>query len=107
MSINIPRGQSDEVIERIVEALKDYEKKHKDAAVDIYRQNPFSIRVRIVDSGFAGMTKVERSNIVWEYLKSVTDDDVSDISTLLLLTPEEKETSFANFEFDDPVPSNL
>ena len=31
----------------------------------------------------------------------------SDISTLLLLTPDETNASFANFEFDDPVPSKL
>ncbi len=107
MAIKMPRGTSDSVIERIIEALRAYEVEHPDAQIDIYRQNSVSVRVRIIDSIFSGMTKVERSKKVWQYLNSLPDDVQSDLSTLILLTPEETKMSFANLEFDDPIPSAL
>lgn len=107
MAIDIPRGTSDAIIERIIEALQAYETDHPDAQIDIYRQNPVSVRVRIIDPVFAGKTKVERSKKVWLYLNSLPDDVQSDLSTLILLAPEETKMSFANFEFDDPIPSSL
>ncbi len=107
MAIRIPRGKSDEVIDRIVEALRAYEADHPDAQIDLYRQNAVSVRVRIVDPGFAGRSKVERSKEVWKYLNALSDEVQSDLSTLILLTPEETGMSFANVEFEDPVPSRL
>ena len=35
------------------------------------------------------------------------EDVQSDISLLLLLTPDETKASMVNFEFDDPLPSRL
>jgi hypothetical protein len=66
-----------------------------------------SVRVRIIDPSFDGKTKPERNDIVWNYLTELSDDEQSDISMLLLLTPSETKHSFANFEFEDPVPSKL
>jgi hypothetical protein len=107
MTINIPRGKSDEVIEQIKMALQSYQDDHPSAQIDLYRQNPASVRVRIIDPDFAGIGKVGRNERVWKYLDKLSEDDQSDISMLLLLTPEETKISFANFEFDDPVPSRL
>jgi hypothetical protein len=45
--------------------------------------------------------------MAWKYLGQLPEDVQSDISTLLLLAPEETKTSFANIEFDDPVPSEI
>lgn len=107
MAINIPRGRSDDTIERMIEALRAYEVDHPRSQIDIYRQNPVSVRVRVIDPMFAGQSKVERSKKIWKYLNSLSDDVQSDLSTLILLTPEETKMSFANFEFDDPIPSTL
>jgi hypothetical protein len=107
MSISIPRGKSDEVIDRIVEALRAYEADHPSARIDLYRQNPVSVRVRIIDPAFAVQNKIERNKEAWKYLNSLPDEVQSDLSTLILLTPEETKMSFANFEFEDPVPSSL
>jgi hypothetical protein len=107
VAINIARGHSDAVIERMIEALRAFEADHPQARIDLYRQNPVSVRVRIIDPSFAGQTKVERSKTVWEYLEGLPDGVQSDLSTLILLTPEETKMSFANIEFDDPVPSGL
>ena len=35
MSINIPRGQSDEIIENIIESLRAYEADHRNAQIDL------------------------------------------------------------------------
>jgi hypothetical protein len=107
MSISIPRGKSDEVIDRIVEALRAYEVDHPSARIDLYRQNPVSVRVRIIDPAFVGQNKIERSKEAWKYLNLLSDEVQSDLSTLILLTPDETKMSFANFEFEDPVPSSL
>jgi len=107
MAINIPRGKSDEVIDKIVEALRAYETDHPRARIDLYRQNNVSVRVRIIDPDFAGQGKPQRSQHAWKYLGKLTDEVQSDISTVLLLTPDETKMSFANFEFDDPIPSKL
>jgi stress-induced morphogen len=107
MPISILRGTSDSVIDRMIEALQAYESDHRNAQIDIYRQNSVSVRVRIIDPDFAGQTKIERSKEAWKYLNSLPDEVQSDLSTLILLTPDETRKSFANFEFEDPVPSSL
>jgi stress-induced morphogen len=107
MAIQIPRGGSNAVIEQIKKTLHSFQEDHPGAQIDLYRQNPASIRVRIIDPGFAGMSKVERDERVWKYLDQLSDDDEGDISMLVLLTPEETTRSMANLEFEDPVTSRL
>ena len=107
MAITIPRGKSDEVIDTIIEALGTYSAEHPQAKIDVYRQNSVSVRVRIIDPDFTGKGKPQRSQQVWGYLEQLPDEVQSDISTVLLLTPDETKKSFANFEFDDPIPSKL
>ncbi|MCZ2340325.1 MAG: hypothetical protein LC104_00850 [Bacteroidales bacterium] len=107
MAINIPRGHSDQTIDAIISCLERYQVDHPRAQMDVYRQDPVSVRIRIVDPDFVGTGKPERSQRIWNYLDDLTADAQSDISTVLLLTPEETRNSFANFEFDDPVSSKL
>ena len=107
MAITIPRGTEDAIIQQVISVLDEYELDHRAARIDIYRQNSVSVRVRIIDPDFAGLSRPQRSDRVWKYLNRLTDDAQSDISTVLLLTPDESKTSFANFEFDDPTPSDL
>jgi len=40
-------------------------------------------------------------------LGELSEEVLSQISTVLLLAPEEVKKSFANFEFDDPIMSKL
>lgn len=107
MAINILRGDSDTIIDTIIAALRVYEADHPRAQIDLYRQNPVSVRVRIIDPDFAGQAKPQRSQQAWRYLGDLPDEVQGDISTILLLTPNEAKRSFANFEFEDPVPSPL
>jgi len=107
MAIQIPRGSSDGIIDQIIAALDIYETDHARAQINLYRQNSVSVRVRIVDPDFAGQGKPQRSQQVWRYLDRLPEDVQSDISTVLLLTPDETKASFANLEFDEPIPSKL
>ncbi len=107
MPIRVPRGKSDETIDKIIEVLRGYEADHARAQIDLYRQNSVSVRVRIIDPDFSGQGKPQRSHEAWRYLGQLPEEVQGDISTVLLLTPEETERSFANFEFDDPIPSKL
>ena len=95
----------DVIIEQIKKALDSYQEDHPGAQISLYRQNPASIRIRIIDPDFAGMSKIERDNQVWKYLDQLSDDEEGDISMLILLTPDETSRSKANMEFEDPVPS--
>ena len=63
--------------------------------------------MRIIDPDFAGKGKPQRSQVAWKYFGQLSDEVQSDISTVLLLTPDETKMSFANFEFNDPIPSEL
>lgn len=107
MTIHISRGKSDETLDAIMAALGEYEADHPAAQIDLYRQNSVSVRVRIIDPDLAGQGKPQRSQLAWRYLSQLPEDVQSDISTLLLLTPGETQKSFANFEFEDPIPSKL
>ena len=104
MAINISRGRPDAVLHRIIDSLRPYEADHAAAQVDLYRMNNVSVRVRIVDPDLAHLSRVQRHDLVWEYLDALPEDVLSDISMLVLLAPGEEQTSGSNLEFDDPVP---
>jgi hypothetical protein len=107
MSVKIARGKADEVIEQIKSRLERYQEDHPDAEISLYRQNPASVRVRIIDPRFVDMDRSDRSDSVWTYFKGLPDEVQSDISMLVLVTSREMSRSMANLEFEDPVPSRL
>src|SRR4051812_17110519 len=106
MSMTV-RGVNDSIIGQVLGALRTYEGQHPDARIEAYRQNSVSIRVRIIDPDFSGVSRAERHDIVWRFLEELPEDVQSQLSLLLLLTPDETQMSIANFEFDHPIPSSL
>ena len=72
-----------------------------------YRQNSVSLRVRILNAEFAGKSRAQREEEVWELLGKLPEETAAEISQLLLLTRDEATKSFASLEFDDPTPSRL
>lgn len=106
MSIAV-RGRRDDSTDQVLDALGNYENQHAGAEIEAYRQNPFSVRVRIIDPDFAGIPRAERHETVWSFLASLPEEVQSQVSLLILLTPEETARSLANFEFDHPIPSSL
>jgi stress-induced morphogen len=106
MTVTI-RGTTDESLEAVSAALAKYAALHSQAEIEGYRQNSVSIHLRIVDPDFRNISRSDRHHIVWEFLNELSEDVSTQLSSLLLLTPEEKQTSFASVEFDDPIPSQL
>ena len=97
----------DDDVRAVYDVLQVYKAAHPSAEIRSYRQNSASIRIRITDPELQGFDRVTRDDMIWELLSRLPDDVQSQITVLLLLTPEEAETSFANMDFDNPIPSRL
>lgn len=98
---------SDGDLERLGEALARYKADHPRAKIKVYRQNSVSLRARIIDPDFAGIDRGQRHETIWRLIETLPEETQSQLSVLLLLTPEEAKRSFANLDFDDPIPSDL
>lgn len=106
--ISHPRDANpDELVVRLLEGLKAYERAHPHAEIEAYRRNSASIRVRIVDPDFAGKDDLQREDVVWQVLDNLPEEVRSDITMLVLITPAEVADSLASREFQDPTPSQL
>ncbi len=81
---------------------------------DCYRYNSASIRVRVIDPRFEGMSREKRDAMVEQWLDKLPPETQRDIVTLFTFAPSEIErtpTTFReymlNTEFDNPSPSML
>jgi len=90
-------------VQAVADIIEPYQKTHPKAEVVVYRQNPASIRIRIVDPDFKRLDRVQRDDIVWKFIEELPWDVRSQITMILLLTPDELEQSMANHIFDNPV----
>jgi stress-induced morphogen len=102
-------GKPDDITVAIKSALDEYDRNHSRARTDVRRQNSASVRIRIIDSAFTGLDRVQRENLVWPMLRKLPEVAQDDISMLLLLTPEESTSPglLMNFEFEHPLPSPI
>lgn len=75
--------------------------------VQAYRYNPASIRVRVIDEQFTGLSRVERHELAAACIRALPEEIQQDITVLLLLAPDETDTSMMNIEFEHPSPSSL
>ena len=82
--------------------------------VDSYRYNSASIRVRVIDSRFEGMSREKRDAMVEEQLDKLPPETQRDIVTLLTFAPSELTRTattlkeyMQNTEFDNPSPTML
>jgi stress-induced morphogen len=90
---------------RIVRLLEAHFPHHPAAyPAAAYRYNSASIRVRVVDDSFRGLDLLDREEKVRPLLRKLPQGTRSDITILLLLTPEEVEDSWGNREFENPSP---
>lgn len=104
------RNKAQDATSRKILALlrERYMPGHPDAEIEVYRYNSASIRVRIVAPHFADVPRSQRDKEIWPLLrKQLPDDTLSQISLLLLLTPDEQGGSLMNHEFEAPTPSRL
>ncbi len=91
----------------IADLLKAYEQLQPDAKTKSYRYSSGSIRIRIIDPRFDGLSRIERNDDFWEYMQELSDESHSQISMIVLVAPAEVESSPANYEFEHPSPSTL
>jgi hypothetical protein len=79
---------------------------------DAYRYNSASIRVRVVDSRFEGLSTEKRDAMVEPFLDKLPERTQADIINLFTFAPSELQpastkTFLLNLEFEDPSPSML
>ena len=98
------RGQTDDRLRQIVDALQSYESNHPKAKVDAYRQYEFAVRLRIIDPDFKGIGLAKRHEKIWRILEDLPVDLLNDVTQLVLVTPAEARKSGANYEFEHPTP---
>ncbi len=94
-------------VRQVLDVLTAYEQAHPQAQIEGRRHNPVSIRLRIIDSDFQGVDRLDREPEIWKLLNKLPEEVFVNITMLLLLTPDEAEHSLASQEFDHPVPSPL
>ena len=105
---NIIRGPQDEAVLKLKSALDAYERQFVGAEASIYRQNPASVRVRIIDDRVKAMSRSRRHDELWQFLaEQVGDDVMGEVSMLLVLPHSELRSSLSNLEFEDPMPSRV
>lgn len=107
MAVTLRTKRPDAILRQIADVLREYEKKHPRADIDIYRQNSVAVRVRVVNPEFARVSRAEREDEVIALIEKLPEDVIAEVSLLLLLTPEEAKKSIANLEFDNPIPSKI
>jgi hypothetical protein len=93
------------VTERVCAAVGQYTDAHPGAEALVSRYSPVSVRVRVIDAGFRGKSRSERHRAVWPLLYQLDEDTLSEVTLLLLLTPDERATSAADREFTDTFAS--
>jgi hypothetical protein len=104
----ITQGVQDEDVAAFEAALGIYVQQHPGASAAVFRQNPGSIRIRIIDDSTVGMTKSRRHAQAWSFLRSqVGEDRMGQVSILLVLPTSELKSSLANLDFEDPLPSQF
>ena len=107
MAVKVRNKKQDPSLKQIVKALAQYAAGHPMAEIEVYRHNIVSVRIRIIDPTFKGMSRGEREVDLWALFNELPEEVVQDISIVILLTPTESKKSFASMEFDDPIPSRI
>jgi len=81
---------------------------------DAYRYNSASIRVRVIDPRFDGLSPEQRDALVEPHLAQLPERTQADIMSLYTFAPSELQDAqkslkarLMNAEFEDPSPSML
>jgi len=107
MAIKLRTKRPDRILKQIVEALKQYQAAHPQAEIEAYRHSSVSVRIRIINPEFKDQSRAERDEELWQIFDQLPEEVASEITVVILLTPEEKEKSIANFDFEHPIPSEF
>lgn len=74
------------------------------AEVECYQRKGFDylLRVRVTDNRFQGMSRLDRMEWVEQEIAKLPDELQASITTLVVVTRDERKTSLLSLEFDDP-----
>lgn len=97
------RGPVDAIMVSIADTLRRYTDAHPSAEAEVFRYSTVSVRARVIDPDFHGKSRVERHRDIWPLLNTLDEDSLSELTMVLLLTPEELKTSMANRDFEGPT----
>ncbi len=82
--------------------------------VDAYRYNSASIRLRVIDARFEGLSLAKRDGLVEPFIAQLPEKTQADIITLFTFAPKELRPKsgisrelLQNAEFENPSPSIL
>ena len=103
-TVKKPGKKTDARTHRIYDALKAAFPSLSTVESDVvYRRDPYSIRVRVIDESFADKSLPARHSAVKKALAAVDPADRDEISMMLMLSPEEfAEPDPVSLEFDNP-----
>lgn len=104
MAVRFTSGKKDRIVREIVTALDAYQAAHPRSDIQLYRQGPVAVRIRVVDPGFQRTAREERHDQVWEYLGVLSEEAATEIVQIVVVTPAEVKTSNASYDFDHPEP---
>jgi hypothetical protein len=107
MPVKLRTKRPDKILKQLIGVLEEYASTHPRAEIEIYRWSDVSVRIRVIDPEFKKMSRTQREEDLWGLLEKLPEGAVSEITSILLFTPEEAKKSFANMEFDNPVPSQI
>lgn len=82
-------GEPDGVVSQVRDVVAGYAHDHPAAEVTVRRRGRYTVHVRILDPGFAGMEYFDRLDAVTPYLDTLPDEVYGEVTRLLLYTPEE------------------
>jgi len=96
----------DPMVKQIRQTLeREYLPTHPYAKIDAYRHDTFSIFIRIIDEGFSSEDITVRGKPIWPLFRKALAPEVrQQVALLLLLAPDETETSAMNIEFERSHP---
>lgn len=98
------RKNPDSQVQQVLNVLIEYERAHPNALIEARRGNYDFILIRIIDPDLNLMARSEREDTIWLLLDKLPGKIISNIGSLVLVTPEEAPYSGSSIEFDHPLP---
>jgi stress-induced morphogen len=100
--IRLLHGTLDDALASIQSRLEQYQQAHPEAEITLYRRGGFSVRIRVIDPTFEGMTRPDRHREIWTVLRGLPEQISNQLGILIPVAPSEVSTSGTLREFGPP-----